>query len=51
VIGNSLAAAAVGKWEGDRTPEPGAPVLPEPPTGTFGEAESAEALRGPRLVA
>ena len=24
VIGNSLAAAAVGKWEGDRTPEPGA---------------------------
>ena len=23
VIGNSLAAAAVGKWEGDQTPEPG----------------------------
>jgi Na+/H+-dicarboxylate symporter len=42
VIGNSLAAAVVGKWEGDRTPEPGAPVLPEPPAGTFEEAETAE---------
>ncbi|MCK8785976.1 dicarboxylate/amino acid:cation symporter [Roseomonas sp. NAR14] len=43
VIGNSLAAAVVGKWEGDRTPEPGAAVLPEPPPGTFDQAEAAEA--------
>jgi Na+/H+-dicarboxylate symporter len=47
VIGNSLAAAAVGKWEGDRTPEPGTPVMPEPPTGTFDEAETAEAVAAP----
>jgi hypothetical protein len=47
VIGNSLAAAAVGKWEGDPTPEPGSPVAPEPPTGTFGEAEAAEAVAAP----
>ena len=42
VIGNSLAAAAVGKWEGDQTPEPGSAVVPEPPTGTFDEAEARE---------
>ena len=47
VIGNSLAAAAVGRWEGDRTPEPGSPVAPEPPTGTFDEAETAEAVAAP----
>src|SRR5919205_1075133 len=47
VIGNSLAAAAVGKWEGDRTPEPGSPVAPEPPTGTFDAAEAAEAAPHP----
>ena len=42
VIGNSLAAAAVGKWEGDSTPEPGSAVVPEPPTGTYDEAEARE---------
>src|SRR6185436_3484589 len=42
VIGNSLAAAVVGKWEGDRTAEPGTAVLPEPPPGTFDEAEAEE---------
>jgi len=43
VIGNSLAAAVVGKWEGDPTPEPGSPIEPEPPPGTYDLAEELEA--------
>ena len=48
VIGNSLAAAVVGKWEGDHTPEPGAAIMPEPKTGTFDEAEAAEPAAAPQ---
>jgi Na+/H+-dicarboxylate symporter len=43
VIGNSLAAAVVGKWEGDSVPEPGSAIQPEPPSGTYDRAEGAEA--------
>ncbi|MBS7813728.1 dicarboxylate/amino acid:cation symporter [Roseococcus pinisoli] len=45
VIGNSLAAAVVGKWEGDRVAEPGSAIQPEPPTGTYDQAEGVEAAR------
>src|SRR3954451_15599214 len=48
VIGNSLATAVVGKWEGDGTPQPGSQVAPEPPTGTFDQAESAEPAKAPQ---
>ena len=47
VIGNSLAAAVVGKWEGDRTPGPGSQPQPEPSPGTFDEAEAREAATAP----
>ncbi|CAH2598684.1 Proton/sodium-glutamate symport protein [Rhodovastum atsumiense] len=48
VIGNSLAAAVVGKWEGDRTAEPGGAILPEPAAGLFDKAETEEPAPTPR---